>query len=241
MQDRIRKNDKTDNTLGFVIPSNVDTIQELIALMQTGITADISANPDGATVQGTPLNKQTLLDAATAAKIFGADSVGATVSAALSALLDATRIPVGGIYPTIINQPPSYGTWAAWGSGRMIVGVNTADADFNAPNKTGGAKAGPTGGTAITIAQMPSHTHTQDAHTHTPSTPSQQQIMTRASTGGNTSSWFSAYGVANGPIWNAASLYSVQPYIYAEGGSQPHTHAQTMPPYITCYMFVRTA
>ena len=32
------------------------------------------------------------------------------------------------------------GTWVAWGSGRVPVGVNTSDSDFSSPEKTGGSK-----------------------------------------------------------------------------------------------------
>ncbi len=32
------------------------------------------------------------------------------------------------------------GTWVAWGAGRVPVGVNTSDTDFNTVNKTGGSK-----------------------------------------------------------------------------------------------------
>ena len=47
-------------------------------------------------------------------------------------------------------------TWALWGSGRMAVGFNSADADFNAVEKTGGAKT-----TNL------SHTHSTPALAHT--------------------------------------------------------------------------
>ena len=33
-----------------------------------------------------------------------------------------------------------YGTWSAFGAGRVLVGYNGSDTDFNAAEKTGGAK-----------------------------------------------------------------------------------------------------
>lgn len=45
--------------------------------------------------------------------------------------------------------------------GRVPVGKDAADADFSAMGKTGGTKAH-----TLTAAQMPSHTHTQNAHSH---------------------------------------------------------------------------
>lgn len=52
--------------------------------------------------------------------------------------------PVGSIYMSVNNTNPTSlfgGTWVAWGSGRVPVGVNTSDSDFNAVEKTGGAKS----------------------------------------------------------------------------------------------------
>lgn len=46
------------------------------------------------------------------------------------------------------------GTWERWGQGRVPVGVDPNDTDFNASNKTGGAKT-----VTLTVAQMPSHRH----------------------------------------------------------------------------------
>ena len=62
--------------------------------------------------------------------------------------------PVGSIYMNASNSDnPStllgFGTWVAFGAGRVPVGIKTSDGDFNAAEKTGGTKT-PT---------MPSHSH----------------------------------------------------------------------------------
>lgn len=72
--------------------------------------------------------------------------------------------PIGSIYMSVSSTNPSAlfgGTWIAWGAGRVPVGVSTADADFNAAEKAGGAKTH-----TLTTAQLPSHTHTVPAHAH---------------------------------------------------------------------------
>lgn len=46
--------------------------------------------------------------------------------------------------------------------GRQVTGVDASQSEFDAVGKTGGAKT-----VTLTVAQMPSHTHVQDAHTHT--------------------------------------------------------------------------
>lgn len=73
--------------------------------------------------------------------------------------------PIGSIYMSASPENPSLtlgGTWIAWGSGRVPVGVNTSDGNFNTVEKTGGSST-----VTLTSAQMPSHTHTGPSHTHT--------------------------------------------------------------------------
>jgi hypothetical protein len=51
--------------------------------------------------------------------------------------------PVGSIYMSINNTNPEIlfgGTWTEWGKGRVPVGVNTADIEFNEVEKIGGKK-----------------------------------------------------------------------------------------------------
>ena len=51
--------------------------------------------------------------------------------------------PVGSIYMSVSSTNPGTlfgGTWVAWGAGRVPVGINTSDSDFNTAEKTGGAK-----------------------------------------------------------------------------------------------------
>ena len=65
--------------------------------------------------------------------------------------------PVGSIYFSVKNENPSSkfgGTWVAWGSGRVPVGVNSSDGNFNSVEKTGGAST-----VTLTTAQIPKHTH----------------------------------------------------------------------------------
>jgi len=69
--------------------------------------------------------------------------------------------PVGSIYMSVNNTNPSTlfgGTWEAWGAGRVAVGVDTADTDFNAVEKTGGEKTH-----TLTESEIPAHRHTVEA------------------------------------------------------------------------------
>lgn len=68
--------------------------------------------------------------------------------------------PVGSIYISVKNTNPGTlfgGTWTAWGSGRVPVGVNASETAFSTVEKTGGSK----------YTQMHTHTFTGTAVTVT--------------------------------------------------------------------------
>lgn len=90
-----------------------------------------------------------------------------------------TIYPVGSIYMSVSSTNPGVtfgvGTWEAWGSGRVPVGVDSNDTSFDTVEETGGKKnnsytpAGTIGGTKLTAAQsgVPAHSHGLNSHTHT--------------------------------------------------------------------------
>ncbi len=66
--------------------------------------------------------------------------------------------PIGIIYESTKPDNPSTfmgGTWARFGNGKVLVGVDESDTDFNTVNRTGGEKTH-----VLTVSEMPSHTHT---------------------------------------------------------------------------------
>ena len=70
-----------------------------------------------------------------------------------------TAWPVGSVFISVVSTSPTsllgFGTWVSIGAGKMLTGVDTSDSDFNAAEKTGGAKS-------VDL----SHTHSTPAHTH---------------------------------------------------------------------------
>lgn len=86
---------------------------------------------------------------------------GNTYKVAMTTLLDYFY-PVGTIYEstslTTVTavQNKFGGTWEVFGAGRVLVGVDTADTDFNTVNATGGEKVH-----TLTIDETPKHTHTR--------------------------------------------------------------------------------
>ncbi|WP_418361552.1 phage baseplate protein, partial [Thomasclavelia ramosa] len=54
-----------------------------------------------------------------------------------------TAYPVGAIYMSVSPTSPASlfgGTWTQWGSGRVPIGINSSDSDFNTVEKTNGTK-----------------------------------------------------------------------------------------------------
>ena len=67
--------------------------------------------------------------------------------------------PVGSIYINAISatNPATllgFGTWVAFGAGKVIVGLDSSDTDFDTAEETGGAKTH-----TLTTSEIPSHTH----------------------------------------------------------------------------------
>lgn len=86
---------------------------------------------------------------------------GAQTDAKIESAILNKIYPVGSIFmSTVSTNPGTYlgGTWEAWGSGRIPVGIDTNDSDFDTPNKTGGSKSH-----TLTVDEIPAHSHT---HSH---------------------------------------------------------------------------
>lgn len=67
--------------------------------------------------------------------------------------------PVGSLYmnANVSTNPGTllgFGTWAAFGAGRVPVGIDATQTEFDVAEETGGAKTH-----TLTIAEMPSHNH----------------------------------------------------------------------------------
>ena len=155
--------------------------------------------------------------------------------------------PVGSIYMSVNSTNPSTyfgGTWVAWGSGRVPVGINTSDTNFASAEQTGGAKT-----VTLTTSQIPSHTHTftgssattssNGAHTHTlnlnktawSGSSGSRVVVDSTDYTALTNNKTSSNGAHTHTLTAKGSNANT-------GGGGSHTNLQ---PYIVCYMWKRTA
>lgn len=133
----------------------------------TGLTTPLSATQGGTAqttyAQGDILyasdaNTLSKLPKGTAGQVL---TQGATVPewatpASGSTALDA--YPVGAVYISVVATSPATlfgGTWAAFGAGRVLVGFDAGQTEFDTVEETGGSKTH-----TLTTAEIPSHTHT---------------------------------------------------------------------------------
>jgi hypothetical protein len=163
----------------------------------------------------------------------------ATTQIATTAFVDAVRVsllntvyPVGSIYTNATNSTNpgtllGFGTWVAFGAGRVPVGFNASDALFNAAEKTGGSKD------AIVV----SHNHTMQnagSHQHTASIPAKPN-----GTGAGPLAMVDGFQPITTEVVVATSFAGEHAHtINATGSSGTNANLQ---PFITVYLWKRTA
>ena len=191
------------------------------------------ANTASPTLTGTPL-------APTASSGTNTTQIATTafVQANKSLILDAVY-PVGSIYINAIsstnpNTLLGFGTWAAFGAGRVPVGFDAADPLFDSAEETGGSKD------AIVV----SHNHTASSSV---SDPGHRHEFRGGNAGGSPGTYYQASSGQPGPgysysgdgsILSSTTGITVSTDVNSTGSSGTNTNLQ---PYITVYMWKRTA
>ena len=223
------------NALKIVKGTEIDTEFNNIATA-VATKADL-ASP---TFTGTPtLPTGTIGVTQSAANNTTALATTAFVQAALSALY-----PVGAIYinATSSTNPATslgFGTWTAFGAGRVMVGFDSGNALFDAAEETGGSAD----------ATLPTHSHTTGTLAVSTTTTLTGNIGLKAAASSNaTSGVFTATG--DGVNYDGGSFYGVNQISMnanhnhtlsgstaTDGTSGTNANYQ---PYITVYIWKRT-
>jgi hypothetical protein len=138
----------------------------------------------------------------------------------------AALYPVGSIYTnsSVATNPATlmgFGTWAAFGAGRVLVGLNASDTDFDAAEETGGAKTH-----TLSIAEMPLHGH-----------PFRTDGESDANSDASGGLSLNGDSNRNEDAFTGTPSATRGQQIGGTGGGTAHNNLQ---PYITVYMWKRT-
>jgi len=123
--------------------------------IQTAINSKADLNSPALTGTPTSTTAATSTDTTQiATTAFVQQEINAIPAVDLSSLY-----PVGSIYMNASSgtNPGTligFGTWVAFGAGRVPVGIDSGDTDFDTAEETGGAKTH-----TLTVNEMPAHTH----------------------------------------------------------------------------------
>lgn len=209
-------------------PSNVTTFSgqhiEETFLQKDGDGSSVTATFQQAAERQNIANGDTLAEMCGKIAKYLSDLKSAAFASTSDILLSA--YPVGSIYLSVNNTNPGTlfgGTWVRWGTGRVPVGVDTTQTEFNTVEKTGGEKTH-----TLSSNELAKHQHRLDGHAF--------------SWGTNKGSvWIQGTTATPGQGTSGNPLYTTQgesDYTYDTGSTEAHNNLQ---PYITCYMWKRTA
>lgn len=153
---------------GSPIGANSASTGAFTTLSTTGLATLATVDINGGAIDGTAIG-------ANSASTVAATTVTATTVTASGNVnttggelqINGTNVlekvyPVGSIYinASVSTNPATllgFGTWVAFGAGKVIVGLDSSDTDFDTAEETGGAKTH-----TLTTSEIPSHTHALD-------------------------------------------------------------------------------
>lgn len=156
---------------------------------------------------------------------YGTNTTQLATTAFVQAALQALH-PVGSIYinATSSTNPATlfgFGTWVAFGAGRVPVGFDSGNPLFDSAEETGGS--------ADAIVVSHTHTLTDPGHTHTTTIPT-------SDVGNSRQALYSTDNGASTSLTTSTSTTGIS--VNTTGSSGTNANYQ---PYITVYMWKRTA
>ena len=183
----------------------------------------LSADKLNQVITAATFNASDAVDGSTMTLVGGAMAVadGGITKAKLATEALELAYPVGSIYmnATVATNPGTllgFGTWATFGAGKVPVGIDASDTDFDTAEETGGAKTH-----VLTNAQIPPHSHTYGENQRV-------QVGTDNGTAFDAQQ-ANAFSTSNGNVGENSN---------GTGNAAAHNNLQ---PYIVVYMWKRTA
>jgi hypothetical protein len=145
-------------TRGYTFSSVEQVTNDKLHLLVDNATQTQIVNADVSTVAAIADTK--LASITTASKVNGAAITGLanipSGAGEIPAVNLAAIYPIGCIYTTTVPTDPAtvfgFGTWEAFGEGKVLVGLDSADSDFDTVEMTGGDKT-------VTSDAQGGHTH----------------------------------------------------------------------------------
>ena len=192
--------------------------------------AIFSTSPEWYGSDGTLKNIDTEISKITSGETVAGKADKILVLGGYASILDAVY-PIGSIYMSVSPTNPGSlfgGTWEVWGAGRVPVSVDANDKDFKVVEQNGGTKD----------AQVPYHTHSVFSG-------SQGAAGVDVFVGGDASGLnvkSPSGSAANGYLITIDRLDSrYNNTNVANTSAAGKNNASNLQPYITCYMWKRTA
>lgn len=140
-----------------------------------------------------------------------------------------TIYPIGSVYTNATDSTNpgtllGFGTWVSFGAGRVPVGIDSSDTDFDTAEETGGAKTH-----TLTLAEIPEHNHLNTA-----SPGAADRLVWHDSQSGYGSNRVSHFGSGS----SFAGRSTMGQLVVNNGSGNEHNNLQ---PYVVVYMWKRTA
>jgi hypothetical protein len=203
-KDSLTTGDPLKRVKGTELDDEFDAIATAIATKADSVSPSFSGTPTVPTAS------------------FGTNTTQAASTAFVQAAL-AAMYPIGSVYTNISDatNPATlfgFGTWVAI-AGRVVVGLDAADAAFDTAGETGGSKD------AIVV----SHTHsvTDPGHSHS----SFVQTVIAGTSSGPDANWWRKDSTTTGTATTGISIATA-------GVSATNAN---LPPYVVAYVWKRTA